>query len=74
MVQALVSINENTNNVLNIVKAKYRLNDKGQAIQLVVQRYLEEPELRLDFIEKIKRIDKQKSINVKDFSKRYGLN
>ena len=68
------SLSENTNNVLNIVKAKYRLNDKGQAIQLVVQRYLEEPELRLDFIEKIKRIDKQKSINVKDFSKRYGLN
>jgi len=32
-----------------------------------------EPELRPEFIEKIKQIEKQKSIRVKDFAKRYGL-
>ena len=76
MVQALVEIDENTNRVLNIVKAKYGLRDKGEAIQIVVERYIEEedePELRPEFIEKIKLIEKQKSIRVKDFAKRYGL-
>jgi len=76
MVQALVQIDGNTNRVLNIIKAKYDLNDKGQAIQFVVNKYIEyedEPELRADFIEKIRKIEKQKSIKVKDFAKRYGL-
>jgi len=76
MVQALVELDENTNRVLNIVKAKYGLKDKGEAIQIVVERYIEEenePELRPEFIEKIKQIEKQKSVRVKDFAKRYGL-
>ena len=33
----------------------------------------DEPELRPEFIAKIKGIQKQKSIHVKDFAKRYGL-
>ena len=76
MVQALVHIDENTNRVLNVVKAKYGLHDKGDAIQFVVSKYIEEenePELRPEFIEKIRKIQKQKSIRVKDFAKRYGL-
>jgi len=75
MVQALVEIDENTNRVLNVVKAKYSLKDKGEAIELVVGRYIEgenEPELKPEFIEKINEIRKQKSIMVKDFAKRYG--
>ena len=77
MVQALIELNENTNRVLNVVKAKYGLKDKGKAIQFVVEKYIEEenqPELRPEFIEKMKRIEKQKSIRVKDFAKRYWLN
>ncbi|MCH8004519.1 MAG: DUF2683 family protein [Nanoarchaeota archaeon] len=76
MVQALIKLDENTNRVLNIVKAKYGLKDKGEAIQAVVKEYIEmenEPELRPEFIEKIKQIEKQKSIRVKDFASRYGL-
>jgi len=76
MINALVKINENTNRVLNVVKAKYNLKDKSEAIQLVVEKYIEEenePELRPEFIEKILKTEKQKSIRVKDFSKRYGL-
>ena len=76
MVQALVQIDENTNRVLNVVKAKYGLKDKGEAIQLVVEKYIEEenePELRPEFIKKIKQIEKQKSIRVNNFAKRYGL-
>ncbi len=76
MVQALIQIDDNTNRVLNVVKAKYGLNDKGKAIELLVGKYIEEedePELRPEFIEKMKKIQKQKSIHVKDFAKRYGL-
>ena len=76
MVQALVELDENTNRVLNIVKAKFNLKDKGEAIKMVVSEYIEsdgEPELRPEFIEKMKRIIKEKSIRVNDFAARYGL-
>ncbi len=76
MVQALVELDENTNRVLNIVKAKYNLKGKGEAIKTVVSEYIEyvgEPELRPEFIEKMMRISKQKSIKVDDFAARYGL-
>ena len=76
MVQALIEIDSNTNRVLSIVKAKYDLKDKGEAVEFVVGRYIEEedePELRPEFIEKMNKIKKQKSIKVADFAKRYGL-
>ncbi|MBS3162546.1 DUF2683 family protein [Candidatus Woesearchaeota archaeon] len=77
MVQALVQINENTNRVLNVVKAKYGLRDKGEAIQLVVEKYIEEedePELRPEFIENIKKTESKKGItfiSIKELRKRY---
>ncbi len=75
MVQALVQLNEETNKVLNVVKAKHGLKDKAEAIEFVVHKFVEfeEPELRPDFVEKMKRIEKQPSIRVNDFKKRYGL-
>ena len=74
MIQALVKLDENTNRVLNIVKAKYGLKDKGEAIEFVVNKYSEEePELKQEFVEKINRLHKQKRIRVKHFGKRYGL-
>ncbi|MBI1970694.1 DUF2683 family protein [Candidatus Woesearchaeota archaeon] len=76
MVQALVELDESTNRVLNIVKAKYNLRDKGEAIKFVISEYIdmaEEPELRPEFIEAIERIKKQKSIQVDNFAKRYSL-
>ena len=77
MVQALIELDNNTNRVLNIVKAKFGLKDKGEAIKLVVNEYVEyenEPELREEFVNKMKEIQTQRSIQVDDFSKRYGLN
>ena len=77
MVQALIEIDENTNRVLNIVKAKYSLKDKSEAVEFIVKEYVEqedEPELKPEFVEKIKAIEKQKSIRVKDFAERYRLN
>ncbi len=34
---------------------------------------IEEPELRESFIKRIKRIDSEQSVMVKDFGERYGL-
>ena len=76
MVQALIQIDENTNRILNIVKAKHGLKDKGETIKFVVNEYVEyenEPELKPEFVKKMEEIKKQKSIHVADFAKRYGL-
>ena len=76
MTQALIKLNENINRVLNIVKAKYDLKDKSEAIEFIVKKYIEyenEPELKPEFIRKINKIKKEKSIRVDDFVKRYGL-
>ena len=74
MVQALVQLDDNTNRVLNVVKATYGLKDKSEAIKFVIGSYIEdEPALRPDFIKKMKRISKEKSIRVDDFAKRYDV-
>ncbi len=63
MVQAMVNITENVNQILNIVKAKFGLKDKSEAINLVVSEYeqtLLEPELRPEYRTKIAQIAKSK--------------
>ncbi len=53
MVQATINISEDSNQILNIVKAKYKLKDKSAAIDFVVTQYgakMLEPELRPEFI------------------------
>lgn len=76
MVQAIINIDEHTNRILNIIKAKFGLNDKSEAIEIMAGQYEEmilEPELRPEYIKKARKIMKQKAIPVKDFAKRYGL-
>lgn len=76
MVKAIININERANRVLNIVKAKHGLKNKSDAINKVVNEYgrsLLEPELRPEFIEKIKERQKEKTIKVQDFKSHYGL-
>jgi hypothetical protein len=77
MVQAFITLSEHANRILNIVKAKYDLKDKSQAIELVVTEYEEdilEPALRPEYIKKAEKIMKQKPIHVgsiADLRKRY---
>ena len=66
MVQAVINIEEKTNRVLNIVKAKFGLKDKSQAINIVVNEYEEyflEPTLRPEYKEKLKKIMKGKHLS-----------
>ena len=75
MVQAVINIDEKVNRVLNIVKAKYGLKDKSQAINLVVNEYENtflEPQLRPEYVKKLKSLDKEKGTpfkNMTDFMK-----
>ncbi len=79
MVQAIINIEDHTNRILNIVKAKFGLKDKSEAINIMAEQYEEEslePELRPEYREKAKKIMKQKPIRVgslENFRKRYGV-
>jgi len=76
MVQAIININEKTNRILNILKAKYGLKDKSQAIDLMAQQYEEdvlEPELRPEYIKKMEKRQKEKAVEIKNFRKHFGI-
>jgi hypothetical protein len=76
MVQALVELSDDTNRLINIVKARFGLKDKGEAITMIVSQYAKtemEPDLNPEFISKINKIEGQKSIKVSDFRGRYGV-
>ena len=79
MVQAIINIKDSTNRVLNILKAKYGLKDKSQAIDMMAKEYEQEilePELRPEYIEKAKEIIKEKPEKVgtpKDLRKMMDL-
>ena len=68
MVQAMIRISENANQILNIVKAKFNLRDKSEAIERVVLDYgmeIMEPELRPEYVEKLTKIKQEKGLKFK---------
>jgi len=80
MVKAIVDIDKEANRILNILKAEYGLKDKSQAINRMAKEFRRfvriEPEVRPEYIMKLKRIQKQKEIrigSIEDFRKRFGL-
>lgn len=76
MVQAMIQISKDANQILNVVKAKYNLKDKSQAIERVVLDYgsnFLEPKLQPSFIEKMKVREQEKTVKINDFNKQFGL-
>ena len=76
MVQAMIKISKDANQILNVVKAKYGLKDKSEAIERVVLEYgsgFLEPELRPEFVSKMSKRSKEETVKVKDFEKHFGL-
>ena len=62
MVQSIIDIDENEDRILNIVKAKFGLKNKSQAVALVAKIYADsflEPELRPEYIKKLRKIEKE---------------
>ena len=69
MVQSIVNLGEREDRILNIVKGKYGLKNKSQAMNFVIEKFEEsnlEPELRPEYVKKIRKIEKDKSIGFKD--------
>lgn len=76
MVQAIVTLNEHENRVLNIIKGKFGFRNKSEAINFVIHEYENEflePELRPEYIEKMREREKEPTVKVKDFRKHFGL-
>lgn len=62
MVQSIIDLGSKEDRILNIVKAKYGLKNKSQAVALIAKTYMEsflEPELRPEYIGKLKEIEKE---------------
>ena len=78
MVQNVIDMDENEDRILNIVKAKYGLKNKSQAVAMLTKIYEEsflEPELRPEYIEKLNRIKREKGIkfrNIEELRKMTG--
>jgi len=65
MVQNIINLKENEDRILNIIKAQHGLKNKSDAVSLIINVYTEnflEPELRPEYIEKLKNIRKGKYI------------
>ncbi len=61
MVQSIIDLSEEGDKILNIVKAKFGLKNKSQAVALIVKVYEEsflESELRPEYIGKLRKIEK----------------
>ena len=68
MTQALVHLGEKEDRVLTIVRGKYGLKNKSDAVNFVIDRFEEnllEPELRPEYIKKLEKIQKGKYMSFK---------
>ena len=62
MIQAMIDISEEANHILNIIKARYNLKTKSEAISKIVVECganIIEPELRPEYLEKLLKIEKE---------------
>ena len=62
MVQSIIDIGKNEDRILNIVKAKYGLKNKSQAVALITNIYEKsflEPELKPEYLNKLKKIEEE---------------
>lgn len=76
MVQAIINLGEHENRVVNIVKGKFGLHNKSEAISLIIQKFeseILEPELKPEFIERIRKRSNEGTVKVKDFRNHFEL-
>lgn len=76
MVRAVIDLNDHENRVINIVKGKFGYRNRSEAINHIIYEYeteLLEPELRPEYVEKMKEREKEPTVKIKDFRKHFGL-
>ncbi len=75
MVKSIIDLGERESRIVNIVKAKYGLKDKSQALSLILKRYEEcelEPQLRPEFVKEIQEAREHgKFVKVKNFAEEF---
>jgi hypothetical protein len=72
MPKAMVQISEKANRVLNILKAKYALKDKSQAINKMAEEFGEvllEPQLRPEYVKKLRKIEEEGTVSEEEFER-----
>jgi hypothetical protein len=76
MVKALIDVSKKANRIINIVKAKYGLKTKSQAINKMVEEFEEfllEPQLRPDYVKKLRKIERGGTISQQEFEKKFKI-
>jgi hypothetical protein len=76
MVKALITLDDRSNRVLNIIKAKLGHRNKSETIGWLLERYeseLLEPELRPEFVKRMLKRAGEPSVEVKDLGEHFGL-
>ena len=76
MVQTTIDISENTNRIISIVKAKYGLKNKSEAINLMAEQYEEEIlefMLRPEYVEKMEKRQKEPTVKIEDSKEHFDL-
>ncbi len=76
MVQAILKLGEYEDRLLTIVRGKFGLKNKSEAVNFIIGQYGEEllePELRPEYKEKLLKIDKQKGIKFKNIKELRNL-
>ena len=58
---------------INLEQIYKMISELQRDVALIKKCLIEEPELRADFVEKMKDIDAEESVIVDDFGKKYGL-
>lgn len=71
MIQAMIKISEEANHILNIVKARYNLKTKSEAISKIVIECganIIEPGLRPEYLEKLQKLEKERGVSFKNIA------
>ena len=71
MVSSVIDISERANRIIAIVKARYGLRGKSEAIEKITEEYennILEPQFKPQFVEDVLRAEKEKSIKIKSIA------
>jgi len=71
MVKAIIELGEYEDRILTVLRGKFGMKNKSEAVNFVINKYSEEllePNLRPEYIEKLNKIEKQKGIKFKDIN------
>lgn len=68
MTQAIITLGAHEDRILNIVKGKFGLKNKSDAVNFIINKYEDslEYEIRPEYLRKLKKIKKQKGISFKN--------